>query len=191
MIAPNQTIIGATVKAGCGDGGSFELQQPQDGIHWEVMQNGHGDGIVQADMRKLRDREQDGGIVFNAHPRLHSFPWDVPDTVANKHVLAALKKQAFRRYRGEQHVLSIIVERLQQVRRRCPWQAAVMDQTPTHLWDHNNELTEYCEFRLYLGILTYCINRPLTISKSFLTIAQTPIVVLKRDNRRKTARGES
>jgi hypothetical protein len=46
----------------------------------------------------------------------------------------------------------------------------------------------YCEFRLYLGILTYCINRPLTIPKSFLTIAQTPIVVLKRDNSRKTGR---
>jgi len=39
----------------------------------------------------------------------------------------------------------------------------------------------YCEFRLYLGVLTNCINRPLTIFKSLLTIAQTPIIVLKRD----------
>jgi hypothetical protein len=33
------------------------------------------------------------------------------------------------------------------------------------------------------SILTNCINRPLP--KSFLTIAQTPIIVLKRKNSRK------
>ena len=39
-------------------------------------------------------REQ--GLVVEAHPHLHRYPWAVPDTTPNRSVQAALKRQAFR-----------------------------------------------------------------------------------------------
>ncbi|KAE9326617.1 hypothetical protein PR003_g16202 [Phytophthora rubi] len=96
-----------------------------------------------ADIRKLQRYEDEGSIVFNAHPKLHGFPWSVPDTIANKHVLAAIKKQAFRRYRGDGISIGEVVKGLQQAARSSTWQEAALQQTPKQLWAHNNELTEY------------------------------------------------
>jgi cytochrome c551/c552 len=73
--------------------------------------------------------------------RLH--PWEVPDAVANKHVLSALKKLAFRRYRGEHESTTRLVQGLERAANNSTWQTAVMEQTPKKLWAHNNELTEY------------------------------------------------
>jgi hypothetical protein len=45
--------------------------------------------------------QHQGSIVFNAHPACHGIRWEVPDTVANKHVLLSLKKQPYQRMKGE------------------------------------------------------------------------------------------
>merc|ERR1712137_1316004 len=47
----------------------------------------------EADCKQLRRAQDAGGIVFQAHPRLHGLPWSVPDSVANRHVLLAITKQ--------------------------------------------------------------------------------------------------
>ena len=62
---------------------------------------------------QLRKDQSAGGIVFYANPLIHGFPWSVPDTIANKHVLLSLKKQPFRRYKGSDGALVQTVKRLQ------------------------------------------------------------------------------
>jgi hypothetical protein len=122
---------------------SLELTQQPNGIHWHVDATAQADSTLQADIEKLRRRENDGDIVVQAHPMLHGFPWEVPDTVANKHVLSALKKLAFRRYRGQHESTKSVVQGLARAANNSTWQTAVMEQMPNTLWAHNNELTEY------------------------------------------------
>ncbi|EEY55537.1 uncharacterized protein PITG_09463 [Phytophthora infestans T30-4] len=88
-------------------------------------------------------RERDKSIVFAAHPKLHDFPWMVSPTVASKHVLKAIKKLAFKKYRSEGESLDVIVDTLQLAAKTSQWQAAALDQDPKRLWAHQNELTEY------------------------------------------------
>ncbi|POM62400.1 hypothetical protein PHPALM_28447 [Phytophthora palmivora] len=79
--------------------------------------------------------------------------WSVPDSIANKHVLVALKKQAFKHYRGERESLDRMVAMLQNTVAQSNWQAAAMQQTPKRLWAHRNELTEY-QYLHYLAMDT-------------------------------------
>nr|BAP69114.1 RxLR effector candidate protein [Hyaloperonospora arabidopsidis Emoy2] len=43
----------------------------------------------------LRRDQQEPGLVFEAHPQLHRFPWAVPGTTSNCSISAATKRQAF------------------------------------------------------------------------------------------------
>ena len=78
-----------------------------------------------------------------ASPVIHGFPWCVPDTIANKHVLLALKKQAFRRYKGSEGALTSALQALQDSARNSEWQAAALQQTTKMVWAHQHELTAY------------------------------------------------
>ena len=92
---------------------------------------------------RLGKDQSAGSIVFYANPLIRGFLWSVPDTIASKHVLLALKKQPFRRYKGSDGALVRTVERLRNAAEGSAWQTAALQQTPTHLWDHENELTAY------------------------------------------------
>jgi hypothetical protein len=70
-------------------------------------------------------------------------PWVVPDNIANKHVIAVLKKQPFIRLHGEVVQLDKVIDGLQQAVQGSQWQRAAMNQTPNQLWEHRNELTAY------------------------------------------------
>ncbi|POM66370.1 RxLR effector candidate protein, partial [Phytophthora palmivora] len=60
-------------------------------------------------------------IALFAHPQLHRFPWSVPDSVANKHIGAAIKKQVTKRYQQEGPTIKETVQQL-------------MEQTPKRVW---------------------------------------------------------
>ncbi|CAI5719346.1 unnamed protein product [Peronospora destructor] len=89
------------------------MEQDSDGIHWSIAANNIEDQRTAADCQKLRKVQVARGIVFYANPLIHGFPWSVPDTIANKHVLLALKKQPFRRYKGSDSALTRTLETLQ------------------------------------------------------------------------------
>ncbi|EGZ11078.1 hypothetical protein PHYSODRAFT_519249 [Phytophthora sojae] len=55
----------------------------------------------------------------------------------------ALKKQPFRRYKGEGLTLTTILSSLNHAAQASEWQAAALLQTPKEVWDHRGELTEY------------------------------------------------
>jgi hypothetical protein len=121
----------------------FELQQQPDGIHWWVGSTVKATAPMQQDIEKLQKREQEGNIVFNAHPTLHGYPWSVPDAVANKHVFLAIKKHVFREYRGTGGSIKNIVAGLQKAALESSWHAAALQKTPKQIWAHDNELTAY------------------------------------------------
>ncbi|ETN10387.1 hypothetical protein PPTG_10525 [Phytophthora nicotianae INRA-310] len=122
---------------------TFELEQQPNGIHWMISESTQADATTKADIVQLQQHEYTGAIVFQAHPMLHGFPWTVPDSTANRHVLAAIKKQAFKRYCGDGIKLDATVNHLQQAVQTSTWQAAAMTQSPKQLWAHTNELTAY------------------------------------------------
>jgi hypothetical protein len=63
--------------------------------------------------------------------------------VANKHVLRAIKEEPYQRYKGAGPALEQQIQRLGALAKTSAWQNAAMQQTPTSLWAHRNELTEY------------------------------------------------
>ena len=73
----------------------------------------------------------------------------MPDTIANKHVLLALKKQPFRRYKGSDSALTRTLETLTDSAEGRAWQTAALQQTPSNLWAHTNELTVYQVWVVY------------------------------------------
>jgi len=121
----------------------IEMDQQENGIHWCVGKPLAADAVTRRDRRKLSRYEAEGSIVFFAHPWLHRFEWSVPDSIANRHVVNALKKQPFRRYRGDSPSIVGQLKRLEQAVTSSAWQAAAMQQMPTQLWRHHQELTEY------------------------------------------------
>ncbi|ETI48447.1 hypothetical protein F443_07523, partial [Phytophthora nicotianae P1569] len=122
---------------------TFELEQQPNGVHWMTSESTQADVTTKADIVKLQQHEYTGASVFQAHPMLHGYPWTVPDSTANRHVLAAIKKQAFKRYCGDGIKLDATVNHLQQAVQTSTWQAAAMTQSPKQLWAHTNELTAY------------------------------------------------
>jgi hypothetical protein len=121
----------------------IELGQQPDGVHWRVNEEKAVDDRTCRDCQHLSRYEEEGGIVFYAHPQIHRFPWSVPDSIANKHVVQALKKLPFRKYRGEGPSVCSQVEKLASSAATNQWQNAVMCQTPNQLWRHRQALTEY------------------------------------------------
>lgn len=84
----------------------INLEQNSDGIHWSIAANSIEDQRTAADCQLFQKENLDEGIVFSANPLIHGFPWSVPETIANMHVLLAIKKQVFRRYKGLESKLS-------------------------------------------------------------------------------------
>jgi hypothetical protein len=126
-----------------GDQHVLVVDQQADGKHWRVGGALAADEVTRHDQQKLRSHEAEGSIVFYAHPRVHGFEWSVPETIANRHVVQALKKQPFRRFRGDGPSIRGQLRRLEQAAKSSTWQAAVMQQTPQQLWRHQRALTEY------------------------------------------------
>jgi hypothetical protein len=136
-------IIGTQVSRNSTEPETIRLEQQPDGLHWQVQRSSGSDELRTENSRKLQRKARGGGIVFQAHPTLHSFHWEVPDTTANKHVGVVIKKQAFRRYKGQGIELGKIVKKLQAAANDSSWQAASMQQTPKQLWAHKHELSAY------------------------------------------------
>ena len=112
---------------------AIDLEQDSGGIHWSIAANNIEDQQTAAYCRHLRKDQSAGGIVFYANPLIHGFPWSLPDTIANKHILSSLKKQPFRRYKGSYGALARTVERLRNAAEGSTWQTAALQQMPTHL----------------------------------------------------------
>ena len=68
------------------------MLQGQDGLHWFVEGS-----IPQLDIcRTVITAIRKWGLIFEAHPQLHQFPWSVPDVTPNLSVIKALGAQALR-----------------------------------------------------------------------------------------------
>ncbi|KAE9273288.1 hypothetical protein PR003_g29950, partial [Phytophthora rubi] len=91
---------------------AMEVAQTANGIHWTVVETGAKDNAAAADRTKLRRFQDAGSFGFYAHPRVHSIQWSVPDNIANKHVLTALKQQPFRRCKEAQAGLAAQIDKL-------------------------------------------------------------------------------
>jgi len=76
-------------------------------------------------------------------------PWSVPDSVANRHVLLAIKKQAFQRCKGSEYSLRPTLQGLRVAAQESAWQYAALQQTPRAVWDHGRVLTEYQVWVVY------------------------------------------
>lgn len=72
---------------------SIDLRQTSDGIHWKVAPDQLLAVRSTEDYASLLRQEARTGLVFYAHPRLHSFPWSISEAVSNKNVIPALKRQ--------------------------------------------------------------------------------------------------
>ena len=71
------------------------LEQESDGLHWVVAGDNIENRQTATDCQTLLQSAEARGIVFHTRPFLHGLPWSVPDSIANKHVLMALKQQPF------------------------------------------------------------------------------------------------
>lgn len=143
-----------------GDHHMIELAQQSDGIHWKVEKGQEDDERTCRVIQHLHRHAEEGSIVFYANPLLHRFPWKVPDSIVNKHVSKALKKQPFKMYCGDGPSLKGQLESLAQAVQSSKWQDAAMQQTPTQLWQHSHELTSY---QVWVG---YCVaTRQLSLSQ--------------------------
>ncbi|KAE8981596.1 hypothetical protein PR003_g12314 [Phytophthora rubi] len=128
---------------------AIEVEQTHNGIHLRVIETGSEDRDTAADRVKLQRFQDIGSIVFYAHPNAHGMQWSVPDNIANKHVLVALKKQSFRRWKKAEAGLDGQLMRLQGLVQSSAWQAAALNQSPKKLWTHGRELTVYQVWVVY------------------------------------------
>ena len=115
-------IRGVSVDLDQGRQSAIALEKDSNGIHWSISADHIEDQQTAVDCHRLRKDQCAEGNVFYA------------DTIANKHVLLALKKQPFRRYKGSDGALVRTVERLRNAAEGSAWQTAALQQTPTHLW---------------------------------------------------------
>ncbi|KAE9164835.1 hypothetical protein PF005_g29854 [Phytophthora fragariae] len=105
---------------------TIQLDQANNGIHWTVRPAPQENVETNADRKKLQKYQSSGSIVFYAHPLCHNFPWKVPEPIANKHVVAALKKQPFRKYKCEGGKMNQFLDKLTEIVKTSGWQQAVM-----------------------------------------------------------------
>jgi hypothetical protein len=134
---------GTTEEQRRGTRHTIEVVQQPNGIHWHVRDGDTTDQHTVADKKRMQRYQQEGSIMFYAHPHLHGFPWRVSDSIANKHVLKVIKQQPFDRYKRSEQQNQKLLDGLQEKAATSSWQRAVMAQTPNQLWEHRNELTEY------------------------------------------------
>ena len=133
------------------------LKQEANGINWTVDDSdippeyGH-------DMAVLRSSQKSLGLVLEAHPSIHSFPWDAPQNVSNRHVLRYLKRQPYCKAKtGLGLALEGILQKLQTYAARGDWHSAVLHQTPKQLWSHKNAITEY-QVWVYYRLVLHQLN---------------------------------
>ncbi|EGZ20639.1 hypothetical protein PHYSODRAFT_491350 [Phytophthora sojae] len=131
-IAP-ETVKGVPRMGAAAEGAITLLQEP-DGINWSDA-SVHGNREVDRDGADMAEYAANKGIVIEATPLLHGFPWLVPEKVRNKRVLQALKKQPFRQFRlGLGKHLGPLVDKLHSGGSQSERVKATQDQTPTALW---------------------------------------------------------
>jgi hypothetical protein len=106
-------VVGTVTQAAGGTSANIALEQQSNGIHWKVCAERGDTQLTAGDVTKLQKFQQSGSIVFYAHPWCHGIPWVVPDNIANKHVIAVLKKQPFIRLHGEVVQLDKVIDGLQ------------------------------------------------------------------------------
>ncbi|OWZ21351.1 LOW QUALITY PROTEIN: RxLR effector protein [Phytophthora megakarya] len=121
----------------------IRLEQQLNGIYWKLATIQNHENKVRADILRLENVQEEGGIVFRAHPHLHGVIWKVADTVKNKHVVKAIKRQSFKQYKGEGTRLAPVIAALKAKAEGNEWVEAGMQQSPSELWAHRNELTDY------------------------------------------------
>ena len=122
---------------------SILLKQGSNGIPWRLATTNETIQQIAEDCATIRRSHTSGGIVFLAHSLLHGFPWSVMDSIANTHVLSAIKKQPFRWYKAADSGLYTTIERIRHAAQASAWQAAALKQTPANIWAHHNQPTEY------------------------------------------------
>ncbi|KAL3656845.1 hypothetical protein V7S43_018302 [Phytophthora oleae] len=124
--------------------GALVLVLMDDGIHWRLQEAADFSEATHVDVDSIRGLQQGNGIAFSAQPHAHRFPWSVADAVANKHVVKAIKRQLFKRYKAHPgKELEPVLARLEQAVVSDRWQQRVMHQTPLQLWAHKNTLMDY------------------------------------------------
>ena len=105
-------IRGVSLNSYQGRQSAIALEKDSNGIHWSISADHIEYQQTAVDCHRLRKDQVAKVIVFYANPLIHGFPWSVPDTLANKHVLVALKKQPFRWYKGSNSTLARTLETL-------------------------------------------------------------------------------
>ena len=71
------------------------LKQASNGINWTVDDSHIASPEYWPGVAALRRAQHAHGLVIEAHPSIHSFPWDAPPNIANRHVLRHLKRQPY------------------------------------------------------------------------------------------------
>ncbi|KAL3658384.1 hypothetical protein V7S43_016764 [Phytophthora oleae] len=119
------------------------LSQNADGVNW-TLDKATGNKWLQEDGERLRDHSKTEGIVLEATPLLHRFPWSVTSNIKNRRELGALKKQPFRRYRQEVGKgLKTVVEKLRNAQQDSQWTKAAQGQSPKDLGTRHGSLTDF------------------------------------------------
>ena len=120
------------------------LKQASSGIIWAVDDSHIASPEYWTDVATLQRAQHSHGLVIKAHPSIHSFPWDAPPNIANRHVLRHLKRQAYCKAKVELGTaLRGLLQKLQTCAYRGDWHSSALNQTPKQLWSHHNSITEY------------------------------------------------
>ncbi|KAG6946588.1 hypothetical protein JG688_00015972, partial [Phytophthora aleatoria] len=100
--------------------------------------------------RTSRIRHQDDdchalrGIVFQANPQIHGFPWEIADKKSNRAILKELKQQPRMRLRQNASPrLKEIVLKWTTRGAADEWLRGHQSQGPRHLWANRNILTDF------------------------------------------------
>ncbi|OWZ07213.1 RxLR effector protein [Phytophthora megakarya] len=122
------------------DNGSEQILATQrpDGLYWDGK-------VIYPEAQALESGGEDlRGMVFEAHPLLHSFPWRANERQGNRHLWAHLKKTVKRWCRGRtQKTPRAVLHKWAQERLRDSWISGLQSQTPEDLWSHKDTLTAY------------------------------------------------
>ena len=110
------------------------------------------------DVAALQRAQYDQGLVIEAHPSIHSFPWYAPPNIANRHVLGHIKRQAYCNAKmGIGTALEGLLQKLQTCVDRKNWHSAALHQIPNQLWNHQNTITEFHVWVYYRLLLQHLI----------------------------------
>ena len=137
---------------------SVTMIQGHDGLHWFVKGSvPQLDICCSTERRAVNTAIRKWGLVFEAHPQIHQFPWSVPDVTPNRSVTKAFGAQAFRHCKNLfADPLLKIVAQLDTKAAKNEWQRAALKQTSRQVWSHDNGISEYqvwTGYRVALGQL--------------------------------------